>query len=108
MPNSKLEGKTYSVPKQYHPFLGGTVTYPNLKMIKTRLNQAKKEGNIDEFNKKGGDNVLTWVEETLKTDRNAIYSVIYGETWNNVSPEKPRKKRVRRSRNKTTDLRPIK
>lgn len=40
--------------------------------------------------------------------RNAIYSVIYGETWNNVSPEKPRKKRVRRSRNKTTDLRPIK
>ena len=75
MPNSKLEGKTYNVPKQYHPFLGGTVTYPNLKMIKTRLNQAKKEGNTAEFNKKGGDSVLTWVEETLKTDRDAIYSV---------------------------------
>jgi hypothetical protein len=75
MPNSKLEDKVYNVPEVHQKFLGGSISYPNLKMTKTRLNQVKKDGNIDEFKRKGGDEVLNWVEETLKTDRKAIYSV---------------------------------
>jgi hypothetical protein len=75
MPNSKLEGKTYNVPKEYQSFLGASISYPNLKMTKTRLNKAKTDGNLDEFNKKGGENVLKWVEETLKKDRDTIYNV---------------------------------
>lgn len=75
MPNSKLENKIYNVPETHQKFLGATISYPNLKMTKTRLNQAKKDGNLDEFNKKGGEQILSWVEETLKNDRNAIYSV---------------------------------
>jgi hypothetical protein len=75
MPNSKLENKIYNVPETHQKFLGATISYPNLKMTKTRLNQAKKDGNLDEFNKKGGEQILSWVEETLKSDRNSIYSV---------------------------------
>jgi len=75
MPNSDLVSKSYNVPEQYKQFLGTTVTYSNAKMIKTRLNQAKTDGNIAEFNKKGGDSVLRWIEDTLKTDRNSIKSV---------------------------------
>jgi hypothetical protein len=75
MPNSKLENKVYNVPETHQKFLGATISYPNLKMTKTRLNQAKKDGNTDEFNRKGGEQILSWVEETLKSDRNAIYSV---------------------------------
>jgi hypothetical protein len=43
-------------------------------MTKTRLNQAKKDKNQQEFNRKGGENVLQWVNNTLKTDRDAIYN----------------------------------
>jgi hypothetical protein len=75
MPNSKLEDKVYNVPETHQKFLGSSISYPNLKMTKTRLNQAKKDGNMDEFKRKGGDEVLSWIEETLKTDRKAIYSV---------------------------------
>jgi hypothetical protein len=75
MPNSKLLNKIYDVPKEHQDFLGGSISYSNLKMTKTRLNKAKKEGNLDEFNKKGGENVLKWVDETLKKDRDAIYNV---------------------------------
>ena len=75
MPNSKLEDKVYNVPETHQKFLGSSISYPNLKMTKTRLNQAKKDGNIDEFKRKGGDEVLSWIEETLKTDRKAIYSI---------------------------------
>lgn len=75
MPNSKLEGKIYNVPKQHQEFLGATISYPNLKMTKTRFNKVKKDGNLDEFNKKGGENVLNWVNDTLKKDRDTIYNV---------------------------------
>jgi hypothetical protein len=74
MANSRLEGKSYSVPEGLTSFLGNTVTYENLKMLKSRLNQAKKEENLDEFNRKGGDSALKWIEETLKTDRDTIYN----------------------------------
>lgn len=75
MANSKLKAKTYNVPEEHQPFLGVTISYPNLKMTKTRLNKTKKDGNLEEFNKKGGENVLKWVEETLKKDRETIYNV---------------------------------
>ena len=75
MPNSKLEDKIYNVPKQHQQFLGDKISYPNLKMTKTRLTKLKKDGNLDEFNKKGGENTLNWVSETLKKDRDTIYNV---------------------------------
>jgi hypothetical protein len=75
MPNSKLENKIYPVPEAYQQFLGNSISYPNLKMTKTRLNKLKKSENLDEFNKKGGEETLNWVENTLKTDRETIYSV---------------------------------
>ena len=74
MPNSDLKDKIYNVPAQYQNFLGQTISYHNLKMTKTRLNQAKKDKNQQEFNRKGGENVLQWVNNTLKTDRDAIYN----------------------------------
>jgi hypothetical protein len=74
MPNSDLKDKIYNVPAQHQNFLGQTISYHNLKMTKTRLNQAKKDKNQQEFNKKGGENVLQWVDNTLKTDRDAIYN----------------------------------
>lgn len=75
MPNSDLVGKRYSVPEIYQKFLGGEISYENLKTTKTRLNKLKKDNNLDEFNKKGGDEALKWIENTLKTDRDAIYNV---------------------------------
>lgn len=75
MPNSKLVDKTYDVPEIYQPYLGPSVTYPNLKMRKTRLNQDKAAERFDDFNQKGGENLLKWIEDILKTDRDAIYNV---------------------------------
>ncbi len=74
MPNSQLQNKNYPVPKELHGFLGTSISYSNLKMTKTRLNKAKESQNMAEFNQKGGDTTLKWVEQTLKTDRDAIYS----------------------------------
>ena len=75
MANSQMEGKTYAVPENLRTFLGNGITYENLKMTKTRLVQAKKAQNIDEFNRKGGEAALKWIEETLKTDRDSIYGI---------------------------------
>jgi hypothetical protein len=74
MANSELKDKIYNVPAQHQNFLGATISYHNLKMTKSRLNKAKKEKDLAEFNRKGGENVLQWIENTLKTDRDAIYS----------------------------------
>lgn len=73
MPNSKLVNKTYSVPAEYRQYLGDTISYENMKMSKTRLNKAKKQ-NPDEYNRKGGDLVLSWIENELKKDTTAIHS----------------------------------
>jgi hypothetical protein len=73
MPNSDLQGKIYNVPEHLKKFLGSTISYENLKMNKTRLNRAKKE-NQNDFAKKGGEEALKWVEETLKQDRNVIHN----------------------------------
>jgi len=75
MANSQMEGKTYAVPENLRTFLGNAITYENLKMTKTRLTQAKEAENLDEFNRKGGENALKWIEETLKTDRDSIYGI---------------------------------
>ena len=75
MANSQMEGKTYAVPENLRSFLGNAISYENLKMTKTRLTKAKKDGNMDEFNRKGGDAALKFIEETLKTDRNSIYGI---------------------------------
>ena len=74
MPNSDLEGKYYPVPEHLQHFLGPSISYANLKMTKTRMNKAKN-GNPGEYTAKGGDNVLRWVEETLKKDRQTIHGV---------------------------------
>lgn len=74
MPNSQLIDKVYPVPEHCSKFLGSSISYKNLKMVKTRMNQSKV-ADINEFNAKGGENVLRWVEETLKRDRDAIHSV---------------------------------
>lgn len=75
MANSRLEGKYYAVPEELQRFLGTSISYENLKMTKTRMTQAKNNKNEAEFNKKGGIKALEWIEETLKTNRNAIYNV---------------------------------
>lgn len=75
MPNSKLEGKYFPVPEELYKFLGTKISYANLKMNKTRLNQAKDAKNFDEFNRRGGEEVLNWIEEILKKERDAIYNV---------------------------------
>lgn len=74
MPNSKLLNKVYDVPPEFQKFLGSTITYPNLKMTKTRLNKAKEVKNFKEFNIKGGEETLKWIKNLLKIDRDAIYS----------------------------------
>lgn len=73
MPNSKLVSKSYAVPAEYRQYLGDTISYENMKMTKTRLNKAKKE-NPEDYNRKGGDSVLSWIENELKKDRTAIHS----------------------------------
>lgn len=73
MANSELKGKAYNVPENLQKFLGSTISYENLKTTKTRLNKAKDD-NLAEFNKKGGEEALKWIENTLKTNRDAIYN----------------------------------
>lgn len=75
MSNSKLESKSYPVPPEYQKYLGASISYPNLKMNKTRMSKAKDDKNFDEFKQRGGDEALKWIEQTLKTDRDAIYNV---------------------------------
>ena len=41
-------------------------------MTKSRLEQAKQAGNIPEFDRKGGDRTLKWIDTELNTDRSAI------------------------------------
>jgi hypothetical protein len=41
-------------------------------MTKSRLEQAKKAGNIPEFDRKGGEQTLKWIDGELTTDRDAI------------------------------------
>ena len=74
MANSELINKVYNVPENLQSFLGSTISYHNLKMTKTRLTKAKDSDNIEEFNKKGGEKALKWIENELKTDRDAIYN----------------------------------
>lgn len=73
MPNSKLVNKSYAVPAEYRQYLGDTISYENMKMTKTRLNKAKQE-NPEEYNRKGGDSVLNWINGELKRDTTAIRS----------------------------------
>lgn len=74
MANSELVNKVYNVPENLQKIFGPTISYHNLKMTKTRLNKAKENNNLAEFNKKGGEEGLKWVENELKTDRDAIYN----------------------------------
>lgn len=73
MPNSQLQSKVYPVPQEYQQHLGSSISYENMKMTKSRLEQAKKAGNVAEFDRKGGDKTLKWIDETLKTDRDSIH-----------------------------------
>jgi hypothetical protein len=73
MPNAKLDNKTYNVPPELQQYLGGSISYENMKMTKTRLNQSKN-GNPNEYNSKGGDAVLNWITNELKKDTTAIRS----------------------------------
>jgi hypothetical protein len=75
MANSQLINNVYNVPEEHHNFIGATISYPNLKMTKTRLNKAKENNNLEEFNNKGGESVLKWIEDILKTNRDSIHNV---------------------------------
>lgn len=74
MANSKLRNKIYVVEPKFRQYLGSKISYPNLKMSKTRLEQAKENGNTSEYKKRGGDETLEWINNVLKTDRDAIYN----------------------------------
>jgi hypothetical protein len=73
MPNSQLQNNVYPVPEEHQQYLGSSISYENMKMTKSRLEQAKKTGNMAEFERKGGAQTLKWIDETLKTDRDAIH-----------------------------------
>lgn len=74
MPNSELKNKIYNVDEEQQKFLGTTISYPNLKMSKSRLEQAKEAKDFNEFNRRGGDETLKWINNTLKTDRDSLYN----------------------------------
>lgn len=74
MPNSDLQNKVYAVPQEHQQFLGSSISYENMKMTKSRLEKAKKDGNIPEFDRKGGDQTLKWIDGELTTDRDAIHT----------------------------------
>ena len=71
--NSDLKDKMYEVPENLKTFLGNKISYHNLKMTKTRMEQAKEAENFQEFKKKGGEVSLKWIDNTLSTDRDALY-----------------------------------
>ena len=73
MPNSKLVNKTYTVPTELSQFLGNSISYENMKMTKTRLNRVKNT-NHQEYQQKGGDAVLNWIDSELNRDRTAVKS----------------------------------
>jgi len=73
MPNSQLQSKVYPVPQEHQQHLGSSISYENMKMTKSRLEQAKNVGNMAEFDRKGGEKALKWIDETLKTDRDSIH-----------------------------------
>ena len=72
--NSDLKDKVYNVADEVKNFLGTTISYHNLKMSKSRLEKAKNDKNIPEFEKRGGEKVLKWINNALKTDRDALYN----------------------------------
>lgn len=74
MPNSDLIGKNYEVKDEnLKKFLGSHISYENMKKKKSELenNQIK---NIDVFNKQGGEKVLRWINNHLKTERDALHN----------------------------------
>lgn len=74
MPNSSLIGKKYEVKDEnLKKFLGNNISYENMKRIKSELENNKIK-NIDLYKKEGGDGVLKWIDNTLKTDRDAIHN----------------------------------
>lgn len=70
MPNSDLIDKQYPVPENLKKFVGPTMSYQNMKTTKTRL--AKLKEDPKEYNLKGGDALLKWIDETLQKDRDVI------------------------------------
>ncbi len=74
MANSSLKGKIYDVDEPQHKFLGTTISYPNLKMSKSRLEQARDSKNFSEFDRRGGEETLKYIDNMLKTDRDAIHN----------------------------------
>ena len=74
MPNSDLIGKNYEVKDEnIKKFLGSTISYENMKKKKSELENNKLK-NKDFYNKNGGDSVLKWIDNTLKTDRDSIHN----------------------------------
>ena len=74
MANSDLLNKIYNVDEKHQNFLGKTISYSNLKMNKSRLEQAKENKNFQEFERRGGEETLKWINGALKTDRDAIHN----------------------------------
>jgi len=72
MPNSDLVGKQYNIDNRYQSKLGTSMSYEAMKMRKSNLDTAKANGNTNEFDRLGGDDVLRYIDNTLSTDRSAI------------------------------------
>lgn len=72
--NSDLKDKVYNVDEEHQKFLGPTISYHNLKMSKSRMEKAKEDENFAEFERRGGENTLKWIDNTLKTDRDSLHN----------------------------------
>ena len=74
MPNSDLIGKNFEVKNEnLKKYLGNNISYENMKRKKSELENDKIK-NINNYNKNGGDNVLKWIDNTLKTERDTIHN----------------------------------
>ena len=76
MPNSDLIGKDFEVKdKNLIKYLGDTISYENMKKIKSELENYKTKNNFEKYKQEGGDLVLSWLNQNLTKERDAIYNV---------------------------------
>lgn len=75
MANSSLQGTAYSIEEPYQRYLGGSLTYEALKMRESRMQKAKDNEDLPEFNRLGGQDTLSYIQATLKTNRDSIENV---------------------------------
>lgn len=73
--NSDLKDNIHNIDKAYHDILGDKMKFSAIKMRQTRMNQAKSADNYQEFNRLGGEKVLTYIDNLVKTSENVNHGV---------------------------------